>query len=239
MIFNEKNEYCYKAIKLTPQIIIEIIIFLYKNNNEIHERKKIVDYIISFHRDNGGLISEVNIVQSVKKALQSISDLYVKNPSYGYWQFFISDDTTYEKLYKTKINKSVTNENKATLLEKDSLNIKKGWVYFYYFPTYKEFSLIKKEKYFPIKIGKSQHEPKFRINDQTGTSMPEKPLVFMEVETDDCSNLEKNIHSFLALSNKKHHSAVGKEWFLSNEEELLSLVKQLKNLGVNLNIKLN
>lgn len=236
MIFNEKNEYLYKSIKLTPQVIVEIIVYLYRNNNEIHERKQLIDNIVKFHNNNGGVNSDTNIAQSVKKALQSISSDYIKNKAYGCWQFFIDDKLSYEKIYKPKTNKNI--EKKVGNLGKDKLNIKNGWVYFYYFSTYKELSVFKKEKYFPIKIGKSQHEPQFRINDQIGTAMPEKPIIFMEVKTNDCSNLERNIHSFLALSDKKHNKSVGKEWFVSNEEDLISLINQLKGSGVELYVKL-
>lgn len=112
-------------------------------------------------------------------------------------------------------------------------------MYFYYFPAYKELASHKNEKTFPIKIGKSKSEPKNRVNEQSGTALPEKPYLFMEVKTVDCSSLEQNIHSLLNLKGVKSTLAVGNEGFITNEDSLLLILEAIQNLGVNLNIVKN
>lgn len=68
MIFNEFEEYKYKFIRITPQIIVEIIFPVYKCDNALYERKNIVQEEVDFHRENGGDETESNNPTQVKKA---------------------------------------------------------------------------------------------------------------------------------------------------------------------------
>ncbi len=74
------------------------------------------------------------------------------------------------------------------------------------------------------------------VSEQSGTSLPEKPYIFLEVKTLDCSSLEQNIHSLLKLQGVKSTIAVGNEWFITNEDSLLLILENIRKLGVNLNI---
>lgn len=238
MIFDEFEDYKYKSIRITPQIIVEIIFHLYKNDMTLYERKHIVQEVVDFHRENGGDETESNNPTQVKKALQSISSSYIKNPKVGYWQFMINEETDYNSFYNPKKKNNLTSYTPQSSSNNYTENIKEGWIYFYYYPSYKELSKFKNEVFFPIKIGKSKNEPKFRVNEQSGTALPEKPFVFLEVKTQDCANLERNIHSTLTLKGQKSSVSIGNEWFNTNEEEMLKLINNIKLLGIELEINL-
>lgn len=226
-MFNQNKEYLYKSIKMSPMVCKEILIYLYKNNNEIHERKNILKKVEAFHLSNGGKNEKCNIAGTFKKAIKMLPPNCIENPSYGYWKFIINNSISFEEIDNVEIN--VENYSVSAVSSDE-------YVYFYYLSTYKKYSELIKEQYFPIKIGRTQFSPENRIKEQSGTALPEVPVLFMKVKTKDSSNLEKNIHSILSLNNQNHKEAVGKEWFLSNEKELLALVKNIKSQGVNLEI---
>lgn len=126
----------------------------------------------------------------------------------------INDETDYNSFYNPKKKNNLISYEKYQSSSNDyKENLKEGWIYFYYYPSYKELSKLKNEIFFPIKIGKSKNEPKFRVNEQSGTALPEKPFVFLEVKTQDCLNLERNIHSTLILKRQKSSVSIGNEWF--------------------------
>lgn len=234
MLFDDKNEYKYKGFPVSPKIVAEIIFHLYKNNNLVISRQDISNEVFRFHIENHGADGNSNKIGQVKKALADINESFYKNRRTGYYEFLIDNETKFEDFYSPKKIKKLSDKKINNKL--DSLNIKEGWVYFYYFPAYKELASYKKETFFPIKIGKSNSEPKFRVNEQSGTALPEKPYIFLEVKTADCSSLEQNIHSLLRLQGVKSKVAVGNEWFITNESSILLILENIQNLGVNLNI---
>lgn len=120
--------------------MLNIIFHLYKNDITLYERKNIIQEVIEFHRENGGYKTEINNLWQVKKALQSISPSYIKNPKTGYWQFIFNEETDYNSFYNPKKKNNLTAYSNS-----DIKNIKKGWIYFYYYPSYKELSEFKNE----------------------------------------------------------------------------------------------
>lgn len=244
MIFNNNNEYVYAGVSLFPQIFAEIIFFLYKDDPGIYSRKDILNKVVEFHLQSGGVYLNKNSISSFKKATSKIENRFKRNFAYGTWQFLIDENTKFEDFLKNSLNKTYIHPAfKKTNIQNNQECIKKieelksGWVYFYYFSTYEELAIANNKSCYPIKIGKSANDPQFRINEQVGTALPEKPIVFLEIKTKDCSALEKYIHSFLILLEKRHKESIGKEWFLSNKKELFDLVSNLKNFGVELEIK--
>lgn len=231
----ENNKYKYEGFPVSPKIVAEIIFYLYRNNNIVISRQDISNDVFRFHLENKGADGGSNKIHQVKKALADINTSFYKNLRTGYYEFLINAETKFENFY-SPVKNIKNSSDKKVKSNLDSLNIKEGWVYFYYFPAYRELALHKNEKNFPIKIGKSKSEPKHRVNEQSGTALPEKPYVFLEVKTLDCSSLEQNIHSLLKLQGVKSKIAVGNEWFITNEDSLLLILENIQNLGVNLNI---
>ena len=239
MLF-ENNKYKYEGFPVSPKIVVEIIFYLYQNNSIVMSRQDISSEVFKFHLENYGANGDSNKIHQVKKALADINTSFYKNLRTGYYEFLINDETNFDDFYSPvkKTRNASKNQIKNINNSLDILNIKDGWVYFYYFPAYKELASYKNEKTFPIKIGKSKAEPKSRVGEQSGTALPEKPYIFLEVKTVDCSSLEQNIHSLLKLKGVKSTVAIGNEWFITNEENILLILQKIQELGVDLNINL-
>lgn len=241
MLIDKNGIYKYKGYSVTPSICGEIIFEVYKNNNNIIGRSDIINAVFYFHTKNGGASGVPDKTLQIKKALSDINTLYYKKVRTGFYEFLINENTLFEDFYtpKRRNRKSDSDSINNTISKYDSINLKEGWVYFYYYPTYKDYSILKNEDRFPIKIGKTKSDPKFRVNEQSGTALPEPPFIFLQVKTNDCSNLEKVFHSLLSLLKCKSQNSVGNEWFLSNEENILDLLDKIKNLGIHVEIYRN
>jgi hypothetical protein len=61
-----------------------------------------------------------------------------------------------------------------------------------------------------------------RIAAQIGTSTPDKPVLKLEIRTDDCTSLEKAIHATLQYRGRKIDGG-GKEWFKTTREEIKNI----------------
>ena len=70
-----------------------------------------------------------------------------------------------------------------------------------------------------LKIGYTDGDTVQRIAAQIGTSTPDKPVLFLEVRTDNCRALERALHSILAYRGRKVAGA-GDEWFLTSVDEI-------------------
>lgn len=237
MLF-ENNEYKYAGHLVSPKVVVEIIFYIYGENKKIVSRLDIANEVFDFHIKNNGLSGDSNQIHQVKKALSDINTSFYKKVRTGYYEFLIDEKTKLEDFYKPQRNnrnnyqdtKSINHDLKNI----SNIDIKDGWVYFYYFPTYKKYAELKNEDFFPVKIGKTKSNPNFRVNEQTGTALPEKPIIFLQVKTNDCSNLEKLIHSTLSLMGKKSSGSVGNEWYISNEKEISNLLLSYTNLGIDI-----
>lgn len=62
MLYNEFNEYIYKEIRITPEIITQIIFFHYKEDYNLYEIKDIREKVLSFHIEHGGISNDSNII---------------------------------------------------------------------------------------------------------------------------------------------------------------------------------
>jgi hypothetical protein len=70
-----------------------------------------------------------------------------------------------------------------------------------------------------LKIGYTDGDIVERIADQIGTSTPDKPLLSLEIKTNNSRALERALHSILIYRGKKIAGG-GDEWFLTNVEEI-------------------
>jgi len=77
-----------------------------------------------------------------------------------------------------------------------------------------------------LKIGFSEGDAVQRIAGQISTSTPDKPVLFLEIKTHDCSSLEKAIHATLVYHGRKIEGG-GKEWFKTSREEIISIYQSV------------
>ena len=98
------------------------------------------------------------------------------------------------------------------------------YVYCYSFPVHLEAARLKNEKCFPIKVGMATGDPVARIYGQVATSkiaLSEPPLLLLVFKTLAARHLERWLHKRLERS----AVAAGTEWFNSNPEELVEMVR--------------
>ena len=103
-----------------------------------------------------------------------------------------------------------------------------GCVYIYYFPAYQRLAEYENNSSWPCKIGHTvQYNPRHRIIIQVGTAMPEEPEIGLIIKTDNPSDIEQRIHSILKEFNTHIENAPGKEWFLTNPDQVARIYNNL------------
>jgi hypothetical protein len=103
-------------------------------------------------------------------------------------------------------------------------------VYVYFYPAYKELAVLKNEKYWRCKIGRTDSiEPVFRIQSQVTTEICELPIVPFLIRTNNSNGLERSIHTAIENRGRKCDTALGKEWYYTNPEEVEEIVKFIEN----------
>lgn len=218
------DAYKFKNLPLTPSMIEDLIITLL--DGKTLKRDSIVKIILDFHISNGGLNPEANdISRSVKKALSNLQEKgYASNKAYGHWEISKNesqlqiDEPTFEK-YRVEIDDIPSHK----IYGKGDFA-----VYLYYFPTYKILSESKGQSTWPCKIGRTDRDPLLRIISQVSTALPEVPTIEFIIKSDDSFSLEKMIHSVLAFQGKNIKDSPGVEWFDTNPNEVLEIIKFVK-----------
>jgi hypothetical protein len=79
-----------------------------------------------------------------------------------------------------------------------------------------------------LKIGLTEGDAIQRIAAQVSTGTPDRPALFLEIRTHDCSSLERAIHAILEYRGNKVPGA-GKEWFKTSREEVISIYQSIIN----------
>jgi hypothetical protein len=213
------DNYKYKGLPITPSIIEELIVLLL--NSQILKREDIVNKILDYHISNGGLPPEAqDFPRSVKKALSNLQEKGdANNRSYGFWEINKQDAPKIEIEQIEEIVK-IDDIPTHTIYGKGDYA-----VYLYYFPNYKKFAEIGNETNWPCKIGRTDRDPLIRVLSQASTALPEKPLIEFIVKTNNSTLLETLIHSALNLRGKSIPNSPGNEWFNTNPDEVLEIIK--------------
>lgn len=165
----------------------------------------IVKHVHKKHVEHGGLPTEKDLEEIVKKALRYLSQFGETNQiASGIWRIPHSN----QKIFGSG----------------------KHWVYLYYF-----FADKKKAKsesmspyddednlFWPCKIGKTDKDPEDRVKAQT-SGVPVPPHIGLLLRIDEHVALEKAIHGTLTVRGRHLEKFQGKEWFLTNPKEVTSI----------------
>jgi hypothetical protein len=81
-----------------------------------------------------------------------------------------------------------------------------------------------------LKVGLTEANTVQRIAAQITTSTPDKPVLLIEIKTDQCRALERAIHATLETRGRKI-SGAGAEWFKASRDEVLAIYKFIKQGG--------
>ena len=81
-----------------------------------------------------------------------------------------------------------------------------------------------------LKVGLTETGTKQRIAAQINTSTPDKPVLYVEIRTNNCRSLERAIHSTLEHRGRKV-SGGGAEWFKTTPDEIIAIYKFVAEVG--------
>ena len=185
--------YPHKEKPLTQSIAQEIISTkTYTSGSSV---TVITKHVRETHEKNGGLPAEKDLENIVESALRYLSHSgKVNRISPNIWmipRYF------YQRIFGSG----------------------KHWVYLYYFSTDKEEAESNGKSVWRCKIGKADKNPENRVKSQT-SGVPVPPRIALLLRTDEHVALEKAIHGILTVRGRHLKRAQGKEWFLTNPEEV-------------------
>jgi hypothetical protein len=81
-----------------------------------------------------------------------------------------------------------------------------------------------------LKVGFTEANAVQRIAAQIGTSTPDKPVLFIEIKTDQCRALERAIQATLETRGRKIPGG-GTEWFKATRDEVLAIYRFITQSG--------
>ncbi len=221
------NNYKFKGIPVSAAIA-EYIIESFLRDKQL-ERSQIITSVERIHNENGGLPTQANLTNIVKKALSNLKEKgLAANPRSGWWSIGQSKDA--EDLSSQVPPDLVANEDvdKETQEYKiDSIvGVGEEAVYVYYYPTYKKEALAAENDRWLCKIGRTDRLPRIRISEQT-TGMPEQPVIGLVINTDDSRAVEVVVKNVLSLRGQWSEDSPGAEWFVTSPDDVLQLIKLL------------
>lgn len=219
------ENYKYYGLPITPSIIEYLILRLF--NGQTLKRDIIVNGVLDYHVSNGGLYPDAqDFPRSVKKALSNLQKRnFATNRSYGFWEIYDNNSPLIENTDLLPANEPEQNISLDTIPTHNVYGDGPNAVYLYYFSNYKQLSELQNKKTWACKIGRTDRDPLIRILSQSATALPEKPVIEFIIKTNDSSLLEGMLHSALTLRGKYIKDSPGIEWFDTNPEEVIGIIK--------------
>jgi hypothetical protein len=74
----------------------------------------------------------------------------------------------------------------------------------------------------PAKVGSTAADTVQRIATQIGTSIPDKPVLLIEIKMNQCRTLERAVQATLGARSRKVVGG-GAEWFKATRDKILSI----------------
>ena len=179
------------------------------------KRIEIIKHVVSETSRLGMVIGKQSPDKVVKKALSSLAEIgnatKLKHGT-GWWQIGPSEP---QSMPNTEQN-AQSNETPSAM---------SSCLYVYYYETYKKLATLQNQKHWRCKIGKASNSAKCRVAEQCGTGTPEKPILAFQFLSQDCDSLEKAVHAVLRARGRWLDDTNGREWFLTNPEEVEEICK--------------
>ncbi len=219
--------YRYEGRRLTPQVMADLARSLVQ---EPVFRRTALGKIREYHLARGGAPTETDIVILIKKALTILARAGLLEgagkPGWWRWRAGANVPAAFQIGAAPWPSSGVLAVSEVEVAnEGTSEGQGSGRVYVYYFPSYKELAIRKKEARWPVKVGMtSTGNSSIRVLNQQGTAMPETPVVGYECLTNTPRKLEQGLHAILHCRGQQLVDAPGTEWFLSNPDEIREIV---------------
>jgi Meiotically up-regulated gene 113 len=224
----------FKDVPLTSGVVESLVQELFFG--EVVERHRIVNEVRREHSARGGRLgSTQSCIEHVKLALNSMCNKgLAQNPSRGYWRIGADSesdegclealDSNEDKDIGTVLDRSRAFSNESIV---EDLGSGSGAIYLYYLPTYKELALLRNERFWACKIGRTDRDPAGRIWTQLATALPERPIIALVYRTDFPLEWERILHSVLTVRGVRMQSSPGSEWFVTSPDVVLELLRSL------------
>ena len=146
-----------------------------------------------------------------------------KNPTEGYWRLSATAPIR-ELPRKVEIEDGTDEEAEFTVGDGPESNY--GW----YHPAYRKLAELQDNPHFPVKVGRKVRTPNQPIEESWGM-LPERPCLGFHFRCEAAGHWERVIHARLSLNRRNIYQAIEREWFNTNLDELVSLVK--KDISIN------
>lgn len=205
------NQYKYIGQHLKMSSARELILEFFSGQSNVSLRD-MIEKVETEHIKRGGT-PHTKVTHPVVDALGNLKNQGLANnpnPGTGFWD--IKGQPGYKPDPVARREHTAPDE------------IRKGSVYFYYYPAYKENAEFKSENRWQFKIGYTESgTPQVRVKAQTA-GRPEEPVIETVISTESPRHLEQIIHASLKKQNMHIQDAPGKEWFLLSPD----MVKKIK-----------
>lgn len=226
------DEHRVTGVPLKPKHAQKYLLKLFSGKSNGLARREMLDPVLKHHKELGGVEPTTALHYTIKKALSDLKIAELAQNSGGYWWFrsSLNENFAGESITPVEVSSvSPTSEETHPSVEPELeyINIGKGKekVYAYYYPTYRKFAEIKGEEYWPIKIGKTSVDVQTRVSDQGRTSLPEKPFIALIWNVANADRAERFLHGIMKTFSRRDEKALGSEWFLTNPEEIKSVIE--------------
>lgn len=215
--------YAYAGITLSPAIAAGLIQELFTGCGPVR-REQMVTAVVNRHLEQGGLPGRSAAAPTVNKALQSLrAAQMVTNPSIGHW---VIGEQPAAKIGNERPPRDPAGASAASKPDPAEAYGAPG-LYVYYYPAYRTLANMRGEGIWPCKVGRSSVDIAGRVASQSGTALPERPVLVLAVLTPQDRDLEAAVHATLRLRGKGMPDSPGSEWFLIDPDEVAELVRLL------------
>lgn len=206
---------------LTVELTRTYLVDLVEVDQSHHVR--ILRYLVSGeHTSHGGLSpSDDELNSLVSKALNALRDAgeFETGDRSGHWR----------RVKKSEFPELAAKHAEAMEAAEVQVGTGPEVVYGWYFPRDLKLARLEQKTRFPIKIGCTASGPQKRILDSIGQA-PEKPVIGFVHHVDESAACEAWYHAALKVRGRKIEEAIGKEWFMTNLDDLREMASKLEEI---------
>ena len=207
------------GIPLNPELIRGYIMEVLADSSP-RKNEAIREEVEALHASRGGQPSLAQDSRSqFTKALRIFKQNgQLDNPTEGYWRLIGAPPPA--PVFAEA-------EPEAEIAEDAEVTIGDGpeSVYGWYLPAYRKLAEMEGSYHWPIKVGRTARPPGQRIEESWGM-LPERPRLGFRFRCSEAGNWERFFHSRLTLSGRHLGSAIGREWFNTNLDELAGIATE-------------
>lgn len=213
-------DYAYSRLPLTPSIAAEHIVEFLSAAARPVRRSDIIDYVEKKHVSAGGWLDSVNIVSTIKKAINRLIDEGKAKRQITGW--YSSADLPETPPSSTlQLICPVVEPDDDLLIPEIEIGFGSEVVYVYFNDAERRLAAFENRVVWPCKVGFTSRSITVRILGQSPfTSMARLPVVGLVIHTDDGQGLERVLHLALEAAGAWIDEGAGSEWFNTSPSKI-------------------